>query len=49
MTLQELLKKHPFEEIAPFIGVVEKSQVGMLPKYKEAYDILCHIEGAECD
>ena len=49
MTLQELLRKHPFDEIVPFIGVVDKRQVGMMPKYKEAYDILCHIEGAECD
>lgn len=49
MTLQELLKRHTFDEIAPFISVVDEGQVGMMPKYKEAYDILCHTKGSGCD
>ncbi len=49
MTLQELLRNHPFDAIAPYIDRVEEGQAIMMPKYKEVYDILRNIEGEKCD
>ena len=44
MTLKELLLACSFKEIAPIISELNPSQTDMLPHYKEAFDLLCHMK-----
>ena len=47
MTIRELLKRCSFEDIMLHIGNIQREQLAMRPYYREARDILLHIEAKD--
>lgn len=47
MTIRELLTTCSFDEVMRHIGVIQYRQLAMRPYYREAWDILLHVESED--
>ena len=49
MKLKELFDKYTFDEILPYLKVIDPEKPDAMPNFREAFDLLRHIEPSKED